>query len=167
MPARSKAQQQAMAIAEHNPSELYGRNRGLLKMSHQQLHDFASTPRKELPAKVKHEKKADSPKVKPHFGFRSVMKASTGKLSTEERKELPKSKFGLPGARKYPVNDRGHAVAAKARATQQVNAGNLSPSSKAQIDRKANAVLGEKKASKPAASVKNPFAGPKSKRGWG
>lgn len=49
MPAVSKAQQQAMAIAEHDPSKLKGKNKGLLKMSHQQLHDFASTPRKGLP----------------------------------------------------------------------------------------------------------------------
>ena len=32
-----------MAIAEHNPGKLYGKNRGLLKMSKGQLHDFAST----------------------------------------------------------------------------------------------------------------------------
>lgn len=38
-----------MAIAEHHPEELYGRNRGLLKMSHKQLHDFAATPEKGLP----------------------------------------------------------------------------------------------------------------------
>ena len=38
-----------MAIAEHNPKKLFARNRGLLKMSHQQLHDFASTPTKGLP----------------------------------------------------------------------------------------------------------------------
>jgi hypothetical protein len=49
MPAKSKAQQEAMAIAEHNPSKLKPRNRGLLGMSHQQLHDFAATPRKGLP----------------------------------------------------------------------------------------------------------------------
>lgn len=49
MPAQSKAQQMAMAIAEHNPSKLYGRNKGMLKMSHQQLHDFAATKRKGLP----------------------------------------------------------------------------------------------------------------------
>jgi len=48
MPARSKAQQEVMAIAEHNPSKLYAKNRGLLKMSHQQLHDFATTSRKGL-----------------------------------------------------------------------------------------------------------------------
>lgn len=49
MPAVSKKQQIAMAIAEHDPSKLDARNRGLLKMSHQQLHDFAATPRKGLP----------------------------------------------------------------------------------------------------------------------
>lgn len=53
MPAKSKAQQEAMAIAEHAPGKLYGRNKGLLKMSHQQLHDFAATPRKGLPARTK------------------------------------------------------------------------------------------------------------------
>jgi hypothetical protein len=51
MPARSQAQQQAMAIAEHAPEKLYKRNRGLLKMSHKDLHDFAATPRKGLPKK--------------------------------------------------------------------------------------------------------------------
>ena len=49
MSSQSKSQQEAMAIAEHNPSKLLPRNRGLLKMSHQQLHDFAATPRKGLP----------------------------------------------------------------------------------------------------------------------
>ena len=48
-PAVSKAQQQAMAIAEHNPSKLYKRNRGMKKMSKGQLHEFASTKRKGLP----------------------------------------------------------------------------------------------------------------------
>lgn len=52
MPSVSKAQRRAMAIAEHNPSKLYKRNRGLLGMSHEQLHDFASTPEKELPKKA-------------------------------------------------------------------------------------------------------------------
>lgn len=55
MPAKSKAQQQAMAIAEHSPSKLNSENRGLLKMSKSQLHDFASTPSKKLP---KHKKSA-------------------------------------------------------------------------------------------------------------
>ena len=53
MPAKSKKQQQMMAIAEHQPGKLYKRNRGVLAMSHQQLHDYAATPRKGLPAKKK------------------------------------------------------------------------------------------------------------------
>lgn len=57
MPAESKAQQIAMAIAEHHPEELYERNKGLKKMTHEQLHDFASTPRKGLPSYV-HARKA-------------------------------------------------------------------------------------------------------------
>ena len=51
MPAVSKAQQIAMAIAEHEPSKLYARNKGMLKMSHSQLHDFAATKRKKLPTR--------------------------------------------------------------------------------------------------------------------
>lgn len=49
MPSVSKAQQIAMAIAEHEPDKLYARNKGLKDMSKGQLHDFAATPRKGLP----------------------------------------------------------------------------------------------------------------------
>jgi hypothetical protein len=52
MPAKSKAQQEAMAIAEHSPNKLYAKNKGLLQMSQSQLHDFAATPRKGLPNKA-------------------------------------------------------------------------------------------------------------------
>jgi hypothetical protein len=38
-----------MAIAEHEPEKLYARNKGMLKMSRKQLHDFAATKRKGLP----------------------------------------------------------------------------------------------------------------------
>lgn len=57
MPAESKAQQIAMAIAEHHPEELNEKNKGMLSMSHKQLHDFASTPRKGLPS-YKHARQA-------------------------------------------------------------------------------------------------------------
>ncbi len=67
-----------------------------------------------------------------------------GLLNMKARKALPGDEFGLPGSRKYPVNDKAHAANAKARATQQVNAGNLSPSSKKKIDAKANRVLGKR-----------------------
>lgn len=56
MPAVSKAQQVAMAIAEHHPDKLNKKNKGLLKMSHKQLHEFASTPRKSLPNHASKEK---------------------------------------------------------------------------------------------------------------
>ena len=63
------------------------------------------------------------------------------KLTPKARKALPKSDFGLPGSKKYPMPNASHAANAKARATQQVKAGNLSPSSKAKIDAKANRIL--------------------------
>jgi len=65
------------------------------------------------------------------------------KLNAAERKEIPSSKFGLPGSRKYPMPDKSHAANAKARATQQVKKGNLSPEAAARIRSKANKVLGK------------------------
>lgn len=62
-------------------------------------------------------------------------------LSTKVRKTLPKAQFGLPGSRRYPMPDARHAALAKARATQEVARGNLSPSSKGKIDAAANKVL--------------------------
>lgn len=43
MPAKTEKQREVMAIAEHHPDKLYKKNRGLLKMSKGQLHDFAAT----------------------------------------------------------------------------------------------------------------------------
>lgn len=42
-----------MAIAEHHPDKLAQKNRGLLKMTQQQLHEFADTPEKGLPVRKK------------------------------------------------------------------------------------------------------------------
>ena len=67
-----------------------------------------------------------------------------GIILSNARKGLPASDFGLPGSRKYPMPDPSHAADAKARATQQVKAGNLSSSQKSAIDAKANKILGEK-----------------------
>jgi hypothetical protein len=64
-----------------------------------------------------------------------------GLLTTERRNSLPTNDFGLPGARKYPMPDASHAANAKARATQQVKAGNLSPASASKIKAKANKIL--------------------------
>lgn len=65
-------------------------------------------------------------------------------LNAKARKALPTGKFGLPGPRKYPIPDRAHAANAKARASQQEAKGKLSPGQKAEIDAKANTVLGKK-----------------------
>ncbi len=65
-------------------------------------------------------------------------------LKTAKRNKLPKSEFGMPGERKYPMPDKAHAANAKARATQMVNKGKLSESAKTKIDNKANKVLGHR-----------------------
>lgn len=65
------------------------------------------------------------------------------KLTTHGRDMLHKANFGLPASRKYPMPDKSHAANAKARATQMVNAGKLSSSSKSKIDAKANRILGK------------------------
>lgn len=67
------------------------------------------------------------------------------KLKSAARNKLPKSDFGLPGERKYPMPDKSHAANAKARATQMVDKGKLSESSANKIRAKANKILGKKK----------------------
>jgi hypothetical protein len=69
-------------------------------------------------------------------------KGESMKLNAAARKAIPTAKFGLPGSRKYPMPDRAHAANARARATQQVNKGALSPASAARIRAKANRILG-------------------------
>jgi hypothetical protein len=52
MPSVSRAQQKLMAIAAHHPEEVSAKNRGVLKMSRTQLHDFASGSEKGKPGHV-------------------------------------------------------------------------------------------------------------------
>lgn len=66
------------------------------------------------------------------------------KLSTEERKELPKSKFAEPGKRKFPIEDRAHAANAKARASEMEHKGRMSKSEEEKVDRAADKVLKRK-----------------------
>lgn len=65
-------------------------------------------------------------------------------LTSKRRNSLPKSDFGMPGERKYPMPDKSHAANAKARASQAVNAGRMSTATESKIDAKANRVLGNK-----------------------
>ncbi len=80
------------------------------------------------------------------------------KLTASKRKKLPKSDFGMPGSKSYPMPDKAHAANAKARATQMEEKGKLSPSSKEKIDAKANKVL-KKKKPKAKAKDKKPMVG--------
>ncbi len=70
------------------------------------------------------------------------------KLTAKVRSKIPKKEFGLPGEKKYPMEDKKHAANAKARATQMEKKGKLSASSKTKIDAKADKVLGKKKTTK-------------------
>lgn len=70
------------------------------------------------------------------------------KLTAAARKRLPSSKFGLPGKAKtssgkaasgsYPMPDKKHAAVAKSYASRYA-----SPAQRAQIDAKANRILGK------------------------
>ena len=64
------------------------------------------------------------------------------KLTAAARRRIPASEFGEPKQRKYPMPDRAHAANAKARASQQVSKGRLSPAQAARINAKANRILG-------------------------
>lgn len=63
------------------------------------------------------------------------------KLSAKARDKLPASKFGEPGERAYPMEDKAHARDAKARASEMEHKGKLSKSAEAKIDRKADRKL--------------------------
>ena len=67
-----------------------------------------------------------------------------GKLTAKSRNALPKSSFGEPSKRAYPMPDKSHAENAKARATQMVKKGKLSRASAAKIRVKADRLLGGK-----------------------
>lgn len=69
-------------------------------------------------------------------------------LTTKQRKKIPKSEFGIPSERKYPMPDKAHAINAKARASQMVKAGKLSKAEEKKIDKKADKIIGKKKAVK-------------------
>lgn len=62
-------------------------------------------------------------------------------LSAAVRNRLRSTQFGMPGQRKYPMEDRAHQIAAKGRANQMVKKGKLAPSTRDKIVAKANALL--------------------------
>lgn len=66
-------------------------------------------------------------------------------LTAKKRKSLPKSDFGMPGERKYPMPDKPHARNAKARASEMEHKGRISKATEEKIDRKADRKLGKSK----------------------
>ena len=78
-----------------------------------------------------------------------------GDLSPKKREKLPAKDFGLPERAKtpeakkesgnYPMPDAKHAKNAKARASQQRKAGNLSKSDAERVERKADQVIDKDK----------------------
>lgn len=68
-----------------------------------------------------------------------------GILHAKKRNALPKTSFGLPGERKYPMPDAAHAQNALSRAKAQENKGALSESQYAKIAAKAHAKLGSQR----------------------
>jgi hypothetical protein len=69
-----------------------------------------------------------------------------GTLDAAARKHVDQSRFGLPARdgepAKYPMPDAAHAADAKARAAQQLRAGNLTHEQYAHIVAMANKILG-------------------------
>lgn len=66
-------------------------------------------------------------------------------MKAKSQNKLPKSEFGIPSERKYPMPNKSHAANAKARATQMVDKGKLSTSAAEKIKSKANKILDKKK----------------------
>ncbi|HEY6022191.1 MAG TPA: hypothetical protein VIY48_20685 [Candidatus Paceibacterota bacterium] len=63
------------------------------------------------------------------------------KLTSKRRNSLSRAQFGIPSERKYPMPDRSHAANAKARASQQLKAGNLTRQQYDHVIRMANEKL--------------------------
>lgn len=63
------------------------------------------------------------------------------RLTTQDRKNLPASKFALPGGR-FPIPDKAHAIAAKRLAPRSLKAGNITMAQVKQIDAMADRMLG-------------------------
>lgn len=64
------------------------------------------------------------------------------RLTTMQRKRLPKSTFAGPG-RSFPIPDKAHAIAAERLAPRSERAGNISASQERRIVAKARAKLHE------------------------
>jgi hypothetical protein len=62
-------------------------------------------------------------------------------LKAKTRDELPATACAEPDKQAYSVGDKSHALSAKARASQAVEAGELSKGEEVKIDKMADSVL--------------------------
>ncbi len=85
-------------------------------------------------------------------------------LDAAQRNKMPKSEFGEPGERKYPMPDRSHAADAKGRAEQMLKRGVISKSAYDKIMAKADRVLGEKGGAKKPSGKTEGKSEPKPKK---
>jgi hypothetical protein len=89
-----------MAIGEHHPEKLYARNRGVLKMGHQKLHEFASTPTHNLPQKSGGGRMSKTGSAAP-LGTGARFKALQSQLSGKKGVYDPRGLAAFIGRRKY------------------------------------------------------------------
>jgi hypothetical protein len=65
------------------------------------------------------------------------------KLTSAARNKIPTKKFGDPQDRKYPIENRSHAIDAKARAKEMLDAGRLTQAKYNEIISRADRGLDE------------------------
>lgn len=70
------------------------------------------------------------------------------KLSAADRQKMPKSKFAVPEAKDFPLNDAKHQRAAISGASRSYNAGNIGKAKEDMIKAKARKKLGISKGKK-------------------
>lgn len=63
------------------------------------------------------------------------------KLTSEQRKRMPKSKFAVPSTKDFPLNDKEHDRKALQLAPKSYKAGNISKSKEEMIESKARKAL--------------------------
>lgn len=62
-------------------------------------------------------------------------------LTDKSRRHIAAKNFALSAVRKYPIENKSHAINAKARATQEYDKGHISKATEERVDRAANRKL--------------------------
>ena len=103
MPAKSIAQRELFAIAEHDPSKLHKENKGLASLPHKTLHEFASGSEA---GKPDHVKKDPPPMLKG--SHKDVVASNTNSLKQSGKNEFDATREALHVAAKgHPHRNLG------------------------------------------------------------